>query len=296
MMNTNEDIEEKASSKKDTSLVAGFIGAIAAFICASVPTLFWFTGGLSGEHAFAILLPIVVGIVLLVLAVGYALVNGAIWAVQFGKKSWRAVPWMALSLGGAFLIPILPVLVLFWASDWRSCLNATLVLGALIGFVVLVNALLRKYDKSLVLSAFTFTFLLAGIILAASGFALSVGDTSNRSILMVVGGIGMGIVGLGFGVAAFIVYVVSSPGSTGAVPSGSYGDPEITTGSDLRLADVSESGVVSSERGPDSRTVASILGAGSCLLGIGFIGALAFIIAAIVFILWLFRDFSMTLF
>jgi hypothetical protein len=246
---------------------------------------------LSGEHAFAILLPIIIGIILLVLAIGYAPVNGLIWAVLFGKKSWRAIPWMLLSLGGALLIPFIPVFVLFLVYDWRSCLNVALVFGILVGFIVLLGSLLRKYDKALVLSAFTFFCLLVGIILAASGFALSIGNAVNTPgtyVLMVVGGIGLGILGLGFGVAAFLVYVASPRERASVAPPDTTSIPGVTAGSEINSTDS-----LTLERKPDPRTITNILGVSSCLLGIGFVSVLAFIGAAIAFILWLLRDFSM---
>lgn len=276
------------------SLTAGIIGAILTLVCAAIPTLFWFSGGLSGEHAFATLFPIGIGIILLVLAVGYAPINGIIWVVLFEKKSWRAIPWMLLSLGGALLIPFIPVFVLFLVYDWRSCLNVALVFGILIGFIVLLSSLLHKYDKTLVLSTFTFSFLLVGIILAASGFVLSIGNAVNTPgtyILMVIGGIGLGIVGLGFGLAAFLVYVASPRERSSVASPDTISIPDVTAGSEINSTDAP-----AHELKPNPRTITNILGVSSCLVGIGFVGVLALIGTVIAFILWLFRDFSLDFF
>jgi hypothetical protein len=291
IMNTKNGKTEKEPimPEKKPSLGAGIIGTIAAFLCAFIPTLFWFSGGLSGEHAFALLFPIIIGIFLMVIAAGYALVNGIIWALIFGKKSWRGAFWMALSLGGAFLIPILPILILFLINDWQSCLKAMLVPVFLIGFVVLVGSLLRRYDKSLVLSAFTLFFLGTGSILAISGFILSVLDAVNTPsvyILMLIGGIGLGIIGLGFGGATFFVYVITPRKHPDSTPL----DPPARPDEDIiddqtQKADLSHCKL-------DARTVASILGVCSCLLGIGFVGIVTLINAVIALIWWLFKDFS----
>jgi hypothetical protein len=221
---------------------------------------------------------------LLFLAAGYAVVNGIIWAVLFGRKSWRGIPWMAFSLGSAFLIPISPVLLLFLANDWQSCMKSIFIPGTLIGLAVLLNVLLREYDKSLVFSASAFFCLLTGTVLAINGLTLSILEGSNipqGNILMLIGGIGLGIIGLGFGVLAFFAYVLNSQKSADPTP--------IDISNEF---DIQEQGIVASVRKPSSRRAAAIFGVGSCLLGIGFLGSLALIIAAVVAILWLFKDFS----
>jgi hypothetical protein len=276
-------------------LVAGLAGVILALVCAVLPTLFWFSGGLSGEHAFALLLPIVTGIVLLGLGITYAPVNGIIWAVLVWLKSWRAIPWMLLSLGVALTIPFIPVLVLLWASDWKSCLYTILVLLSGIGFTALVGFLLRKFDKRLVLSGFTIFFLLAGTILAVNGLLLSLGDAVNTPagfILMLVGGIALGLIGLGFGLVTAFVFLAHPREPAVDIEPATPGDPEATADPDTGLVDVPEGGLAARKRRANIQLTANLLGIGSCLLGLGFIGILALIIVVIAIIWWMFKDFS----
>jgi hypothetical protein len=174
---------------------------------------------------------------------------------------------------------------------WPYCLGAALFIG---GAIVLLRFLDRKYGKIAIALAFATASLLA--LLAGTGLTLSgIGGmlNSSKAIRWLVPGLVVGILGLGSGLVAGIVYLAIRSGATS---SSSLDAPEKVTAPGQSATPTNASvgspaqAPVSSTHRPPLKATLGITCLLSAVLGALFIIVVILMIVGLALLVWLFRD------